>query len=286
LAFVDTVDDVKVELGCKAALQQFAEKTCTPPGKTKPSDGGPVGIVNKPGEATPNDPNPPSVPDLAAFGYPFGCAGLAPRAKDSAPDVVKKSTLYGLLLAQAETYCFDPDKKTATDAGLDASAMAALEDVFTEVGGLLQGQLGAVCEDMMRQYNIQAMFDTTGASITNGMVEVAREYLDEVYKGDLLKIVGVGAVVFVEGDSRKTEAYANATGEYKLGWGLCAKRGLADLCRAKWEQMGDPADTTAVGTNDFGTPTCKVSEQWYKYNCEKLADGYWDAAGGKCYTRP
>jgi hypothetical protein len=157
--------------------------------------------------------------------------------------------------------------------------------VFSNVTQLLQGQLGAVCEDIIRQSNVEAMFDTTGVNSDSGTIEVVADYVQQVFGGDLTKIKGVEYTLFKDGSTQKISPAQNVPSGMKTGWGVCAKRGLANICRAKLEQAGLSGSGDVIETSG-SSPKCKVDGDFYRYQCETLAGGMWNSSNSTCYIKP
>ena len=103
LAFVDTVDTVRVTEGCETAIDNYLKDLCTP--------------------------------DSGEMGYPWNCRNLEPGSSEE-----DEGSLYDLVQTFAQNNCADPTNKNALLGEVETQITRAISDVKDELEDMLMSQ--------------------------------------------------------------------------------------------------------------------------------------------------
>lgn len=263
LAYVNTVDSVKVAQGCETSLREYAKELCDP------ADG--------------------------THEYPWGCR-LISFGKVKALLAERAELFCG------QNLIVDIEKENEKDATGDASSSTEIEykevnqDLITgitdpevvidkianEIKRDIQIELNKVCNSVTGEGNLIWVENNVGSGFTKtDTLKLSSSWLKTVFgtDGDLKKLkydsstkngYGVhGYKVSVEGTGN--EFSTGGDWFYSFGWGLCLKPSVRMMCNLQ-----------PLGTYNASKDICEFQSKWYENKCKEL-DGY--LTGGKCYLK-
>lgn len=257
LAFVDTVDNVRVAEGCADALTNYVQTLCAPT----------AGDTGK--------------------SFPWGCRKLSLESikTDIVDFAVRNCANPNQKITDGDT---DEKLDTLGEQAPEVKEMVnrTIESIREQITTMMRDECYAVKDDGV------VVFDETGgtfAAMENPEVSISPTWLKNVFgsTAELKQLADTGIYGYKlimesgarNGDSVTTSAQGS---NRSLGYGVCTIPTVQQLCAMQNElpNMGK------VATYDATQRTCNLSDDWYKYRCE-IAGGYYVGSGdsGKCYLK-
>ena len=300
LAYVNTVDSIKVAQGCETSLREYAKELCSGDGEDD---------------------------------YPWGCrlytkSKLETLLKERA-ELVCGENLYapsnggggnggGNPVAAAKLKkVISPQHRAAQNAGgsellaqpvapsgengnnyqdIDQNIIAGItgssnivSKIIKEIKRDLGVKLAYACEgitDEGRLMWVSMIENDVGnrSGLTkDDVLEISPGWMRAVFGTDSdLKYLSVGYyyvhgfTITIPGTGLKKDMWSSSESRWlSTGWGLCIRPSTRLMCL---NQKGE--DGTVYGTFDTNTNTCKLSTEWYKQKCAEIG-GY--VSGSGCY---
>ena len=152
LAFVNTVDSVKVAEGCEQSLHNYAQEVCQP------------------------------VSDDSEHSYPWGCRLRTPAELKEM--FTKRAELFcgGDLMALGDN-ASDEDKKTALNAEI-VNAQGTIDKIVKEITELLEGALGSECEALEGVWISNEAQSSVMSSVVKSTDNIVTAFYANIFNGD------------------------------------------------------------------------------------------------------
>ena len=259
LAFVDTVDNVRVAEGCADALTNYVQTLCAPT----------AGDTGK--------------------SFPWGCRKLSLDGENSVKEKI---------VDFAVRNCADPDKGKitgTTDEKLNTLGEQAaevketinrtLDSIRESISTMMRDECYAVKDDGV------VVFDETGgtfAAMANPEVSISPTWLKNVFgsTAELKQLADTGIYgykLIMESGARNGDSVTTSAQESNrsLGYGVCTIPSVQQLCNMQ-NQLPNVGEGAAK--YDAEKRTCTLEPDWYKYRC-RIAGGYYVESEGNCYLK-
>lgn len=280
LAYVNTVDSVKVAQGCETSMREYAKELCDP------ADG--------------------------EHSYPWGC-------RLRTPGQVRVLLADRAELFCGKKLIVDPEKEEEKDAvggegdeeptepqlnDVDQSLITGITDpavviskIVKEIKRDLQMELSRECYSVTGEGRVvwasNDNFKGSGIDVDD-VLKIPSAWMKAVFGTDsdlgaLKDTVGNGSNldqsnkysrisygvhgfdITVPGTGITFKTYTNQRGTLSLGWGLCLIPSVRLMCNME-----------PLGTYNKSKDTCDFQDKWYDNKCKELG-GY--ITGGKCYLK-
>jgi hypothetical protein len=285
LAFVDTVDDVKVSMLCKGELENYAKELCTPEGgRTKedfekecvPADQSAAACSPK----ELNDYIDSKGLDISRGLYPYRCRSLPFKGEGS---------VYELLVKRAYVACVNPDT-----GEFDESGKQVIADLTADISERLRNVLMRECLEVDGPYKGSTLW-FAGASSAQVVAEWAvgvfgtlEKYAATMPNGMeiILGEAGLSGTTTVKGGVKNTDitkigsSALGKAGENIManedrtaqGWGVCIPATTSILC-TRINEISKPKE---VASYNEASRTCSMTAEYYPTLCGLLPGGTWN----------
>lgn len=300
LAFVNTVDAVKVAKGCEESLREYAQELCAPSsGDTEHS-------------------------------YPWGCRS---RAFGTATDSATDGSIYGMLNQRAKDFCGDELMNTTNEITQEsdwkptiAASANSVKKIMDDIKADMSLMLATECRSITTDGN--AVWDENGYTVGSDLiVNVSPTWLKKIYgnnadlqslvnsgvRGYNLEVAGGRAIaasatyensrsaisralekmsamkkmpsiqnnlltqIREDASVKSTEISSSSQNTGKsFGWGVCMLPTLSQYCTMQDQLPG------MKGTTEYQNGECVLTNNWYIKKCESIG-GYW--SGDNCYIK-
>ena len=256
LAFVDTVDNVRVAEGCADALTNYVQTLCAPT----------AGDTGK--------------------SFPWGCRKRSLESiKTDIVDFAVRNCADPNQTIDKTTTKDKLDALTAQVPEVAETVNRTVESIKDQITTMLRDECYAVKDDGV------VVFDETGgtfAAMENPEVSISPTWLKNVFgsTAELKQLADTGIYGYKlimesgarNGDSVTTSAQGS---NRSLGYGVCTIPSVQQLCNMQ-NQLPNVGEGAAK--YDAGKRTCTLETDWYEYRC-RIAGGYYVESEGNCYLK-
>ncbi len=258
LAFVDTVDNVRVAEGCADALTNYVQTLCAP-------------TAGDEGKTFPWGCRKRSLASIKTDIVDFAVRNCADPDKDE----ITGSTDEKL------------EKLGEQAAEVRETINRTLDSIREQITVTMRNECYAVTADGT------VVFDETGLAFddeNNPEVSVSPTWLRNVFgsEAELKQLAQTGVYgykLILESGSRAGESVTQGTsdngGNRSLGYGVCTIPSLRQWCNMQ-KQLAGVGET--AGVYNETTRTCELSDAWYSYRC-RMAGGYYVESEKHCYIK-
>ena len=304
LAFVNTVDNVKVSLACKSDLESWAKETCEPKAVGSKAQI-PTQCVSKDSTSTTcsaseleNHRALLANQELAkAMGeFPFGCRNMPLSGAGSFQEG---------LIRRAMISCLKPDGK------FDESAISAIREVFNDVRQSMGSVMSRICaanpngiwtesipEDNSETTPIQidaswamtsfggqdrflsTMPDTVTFTFGGDNADNSKGHAGNMNDKNLASTTEPKHTYEQVSNNDKILMFGADHGK-AIGWGICMNPSAAMQCRTLNNIAGQ-----SVATFDRNTGTCNFAADYPRLMCENALYGTWNNQAATCQFVP
>lgn len=306
LAYVNTVDSVKVSQGCETSLREYAQELCASPDENHDypwgcrlrSKGNIKKMLAERAELfcgqklIVNEEEEDKKEAATAAAVQAQVAAVATTATATATVQNDKAAMHRHVYSRAAsttnaTTTAVANSATSGDANanlrdVDQNLVAGItnpdvviDKILSEIKRELQMELNKACYSVTGEGDLMWVESASGAGFTkDDLIKVSASWMKTVFGTDsdlryLKDNYGVhGYTVNTIGTSNK---FSTGSSWFSFGWGLCVQPSVRLLCNLQ-----------SLGTYNKEKDTCEFQDKWYENKCKQLG-GYF--TGNKCYLK-